>query len=177
MTTTADHVPLFGPKMLVLSEKWRAFVMALYHEDAPLKGDGLLIYAARAAGYGTPTSTNKSLGVIATRIAHDERVQEAIAEYSKQRARAISPEALRAVRDAIRDPKSRDHIRAAAMILDRTVPVETTHTVRVEDYRAPPREVTEKVIAHIVELARKAGMPALPPPVDAEFQVISEAGR
>jgi len=46
--------------MLALSEKRRASVCALYDDEAPLKGDGLLIYAARTAGYGTPTSSNKT---------------------------------------------------------------------------------------------------------------------
>jgi hypothetical protein len=33
----------------------------MYDENAPRHGDGLLIYAAQVAGYGTPTSSKKAL--------------------------------------------------------------------------------------------------------------------
>jgi hypothetical protein len=54
------------------------------------------------------------------------------AEYSRRCVRAISPEAVTAVRELIRDPKSRDHARAIAMVLDRIDPPETTHNVKIE---------------------------------------------
>jgi nucleotide-binding universal stress UspA family protein len=174
--TVAEEVPPWGPKMLVLSEKRRKFVCALYDEEAPVKGDGLFIYAASMAGYGTPTSSKKSLSVIANRLVQDDRIREAIAEYSRGLVRAISPEAVRAVRELIRDKGHRDHARALAIVLDRIDPIETTHNVKVSDYRAPSIEVTEKVLARIAELARQAGVPALPPPIDAEFKVVSEEG-
>jgi hypothetical protein len=50
----------YGPKMRALkTERQRRFVIALF--DAPRK-EGRIIFAARVAGYGTETSTNKSLG-------------------------------------------------------------------------------------------------------------------
>ena len=49
----SEDAPPWGPKMLALStDKQRAFVCALYDEEAPIKGEGLLIWAARKAGYG-----------------------------------------------------------------------------------------------------------------------------
>ena len=94
-----------------------------------MKGDGLLIYAARKAGYGNKegTTTNEAFGVIGARLVQDERVHDAIAEYSRNLVRVISPEAVRAVRNLIRNPKAKDHARAVGMILDRIAPVETTH--------------------------------------------------
>lgn len=86
-----EAAPEWGPAMSALNEKRRAFVCGLYDEDAPRKGDGLLIYAAQVAGYGTPTSSKKSLSVIANRIVHDDRVQAAIVEYSQRVLRAIPP--------------------------------------------------------------------------------------
>jgi hypothetical protein len=110
--------------------------------------------------------------VIADRLVHDDRVRSAISEYSRNVVRAISPKAVRAVRNLIRDPKAKDHARAVAMVLDRVDPIETTHTVKIEDYRPPTAEMTAAVMARIAELARQAGLPSLPPPVDAEFKEV-----
>lgn len=163
----------WGPKMLALNDRQRAFVAALYCEEAPPKGDGRLIFAARQAGYGTGKSTNKVLGVIANRLVHDEKIQKALAEYSRRCVRAISPEAVTAVRELIRDPKSRDHARAIAMVLDRIDPLETTHNVKIEPLDQSARiEATQKVLERIEELARRAGIPALPPPIEGEFTVV-----
>ena len=162
-----------GPAMAALSEKRRAFVVALYDEDAPRKGEGLFTYAAQLAGYGTPTSSKKSLGVIAGRIAHDDRVQAAIVEYSHRVMRAIPPEAIRALKELIRDPKHKDHARGIAMVLDRADPLQSLHTVKVEDNRAPTEKATLKVLERINELARRAGL-RLPAPIDAEYSVVSE---
>ncbi|HEX3497224.1 MAG TPA: hypothetical protein VHT02_08665 [Methylocella sp.] len=164
--TASETVPEYGPKMLALTPKRQAFVVALYDDDAPAKGDGLLIYAARTAGYGNTegTSNNKSLSVIANRIVQDSGVKEAIAEYSRGIVRAISPEAVRAVRNAIRDPKHKDQIRAAAMVIDRFDPIETTHTVKVQDDRRNSEMAVEKVMERIRELAREAGVVIPPPP-------------
>jgi hypothetical protein len=162
-------IPAWGPKMAALSEKRRAFVVALYSDDAPAKGDGLLIWAAQQAGYGTPTSSNKSLGVIANRIVHDDTVQQAIAEFSRGMVRAIAPEAVRAVRELVRDTKHKDHGRAIGQILDRVAPIETTHNVKIEDNRPPSREAMERVLARINELAMRAGV-VLPP--EADYKLI-----
>jgi hypothetical protein len=171
--SSVEAVPQWGSKMSALSEKRRAFVIALYSDDAPAKGDGLLIWAAREAGYGTPTSSNKSLGVIASRIVNDEQVQHAIAEYAKGLIRAISPEAVRSVRELVRNTKHKDHARAIGMILDRVDPPETTHTVKVEGNRPPSREAVERVLARIDELAVRAGV--VLPPIDADYKLIENA--
>jgi hypothetical protein len=168
---TDEEIPPFGPKMQALSNDWRRrFVVHLFDENAPRKGDGLMLYAARAAGFGNGqgTTSDKSYSVIAARLASDPAVRAAIAEYSQAIVRIISPEAIKAVRALIRDPKARDHMRAVAAVLDRVDPIETTHTVHVEDYRPPDPAATAAVLRRIAELARAAGMPALPAPIDAE---------
>jgi hypothetical protein len=168
-----------GPRMAALSEKRRRFVCELFSDDAPPRGHGLLIHAARAAGYGTATSSNKSLSVIAARIAHDRTVQLAISEYARGAVGIITPEALRAVRQAVADPSAKDHIRAVSLVLDRAVPAEQNLTVAVQ-FQPPSEEVTQATYNRIIELARRAGLPpqptppALPPVLDGDFEVVSE---
>jgi hypothetical protein len=169
-----EPAPEWGPAMSTLNEKRRAFICALYDEDAPRKGDGLLIYAAQVAGYGTPTSSKKSLGVIANRIVHDDRVQAGIVEYSQRVLRAIPPEAIRALKDLIRDPKHKDHARGIAMVLDRADPLQTMHTVKVEDNRPPSIEATQAVLDRIEELMKRAGLAPPPKVIDADFQVVGD---
>jgi phage terminase small subunit len=156
------------------NDRRRAFVCALYDEQAPMKGDGLLIYAARKAGYGNKegTTTNLALGVIGSRLVQYESVHDAIAEYSRNLVRVISPEAVRAVRNLIRNPKAKDHARAVGMILDRIAPVETMHTVKVEDNRPPSREAMERVLARIDELAVRAGV--MLPAIEADYRVVND---
>ena len=178
MSEAQDDIPPYGPRMAALAnDRQRAFVAALYDEEAPLKGEGLLIHAARVAEYGSGTSSNKVLSTIANRLVHDDRIREAVAEYSRNLVRAISPEAVKAVRNLIRDPKAKDHARAVAMILDRVDPPQTSHTVTVKDERAPlsPAEL-EKVLLKIDELARRAGIISNPPPllIEGEFKTIEE---
>ena len=174
----SDELPevQFGPKMSALPEKRRAFVVALYDEDAPRKGDGLIIWAARRAGYGTPTSSTKSLGVIGNRIVHDDRVQAAIVEHSHRVRNAIPPEAIRALKDLIRDPKHRDHARAIAMVLDRTDPLQTVTTLKVEDNRPPSAQATQEVLDRIEELMRRAGLlPKSAPVIEGECRDVTRA--
>ena len=174
----ADEPPQMGPNMLALpNDRWRAFVVALYDEDAPRKGEGegLLVYAARKAGFGTATSSPKSLGVQANRICYDERTQKAIAEYSIAVVRSgLAPEVVRAIRNVVNDPAHRDHARMLALVYDRLDPLQTLHTVKVEDHRPASPEITQKVLERIDELARRAGL--LPPPqiIDGECSDVTE---
>lgn len=172
MKAESEAPPEFGPKMRALSrERQRLFVVALYDEEAPDKGDGLQIYAARKAGYGNAegTSTNAALGVIAARLLADDRVQAAIAEYSRGQVRAVSPEAVRAVRNLVRDPKARDHMKAVSAILDRVDPIETKHVVAVEDHRPPTPEAIDAVLKRIDELMRRVGLPLPPLIIEGEI--------
>lgn len=177
MTTDIEREGIeYGPAMRALAnDKQRAFVCALF--DAPRK-EGRILFAVRAAGYGTETSTNKTLSVIGSRLNTSDRIQAAIAEESQRRGRALAPAAVQALEKLIYSPEHRDHARGIAMVLDRSDPLQTTHTVKVE--HKTPRELeaaTNKVLARIEQLARDAGLPALPPPIDAEFEEVGTAPK
>ena len=73
----------------------------------------------------------------------------------------------------IRDPKHRDHARAIAMVIDRTDPLQTLHTVRVEDTRPPSPEVTQNVLDRIDELARRAGILPAPQIIDGDCRDVT----
>lgn len=177
-TTPDDELPPLTPEMAALAtERQRAFVRALF--EAPARKRGKIVWAARAAGFGNEagTSTNKALSVIAARLLGDDRIQRAIQSEAHRRMRAIPPAAVTALERLVDDPKHRDHARAIDMVLSRSDPIETRHSVHVEhEHRISPEDV-EKTRARIAELAKQAGLslPA-PEPVDAEFRVVEEGG-
>ena len=88
--------------------------------------------------------------------------------------RAIPPEAIRALKKLIADPTHRDHMRAIAAVIDRTDPLQTMHTVKIEDTRPPSPEITQKVLARIDELARRAGLLPSPQIIDGECRDVTE---
>jgi hypothetical protein len=155
----------WGPAMKALpSDRHRAFVLALYQVPP---GYGAHVKAAKMAGFGTSTSSAKSWSVIASKLAHDERILAALCEEDQKRIRASAPRAVRALQHLIEDSDHRDHARAIAMTLDRVHPVETTHNVRVDHHhRIVP--TTPEVLERINRLARQAGIlpDSLPPIID-----------
>lgn len=159
----------WGPKMKALpSDRHRMFVLSLY--EIP-RGYGAHVKAARMAGFGTATTSAKSWSVIASRLAHDDRILEAMREEDERRIRASAPRAIRALAHLIEDPDHKDHARGIAMVLDRVHPAETTHTVKVE-HKLPVMVATAEVLERIARLAARAGLDPLrlpAPPVDAEF--------
>jgi hypothetical protein len=162
-----------GPKMKALpTDRHRAFVRALY-DVRP--GFGAQVKAAKASGWGCENSTPQSMSVIASRLAHDERVLEAIREEDEKRIRASAPRAIRALSSLIENPASRDHARGIAMVLDRVHPAETQHTVKVQHDVTPNFKETAQVHARIAELTAKFRVP-LPAPaanvIDGEFSEI-----
>jgi hypothetical protein len=105
------------------SDRHRAFVLALYQVPP---GYGAHVKAAKLAGFGTSTSSAKSWSVIATRLAHDEKILAALHEEDQKRIRASAPRAIRALQSVIENPEHRDHVRGVAMVLD---PAEQRHVV------------------------------------------------
>jgi len=147
-----------GPAMLALpSDRHRAFVRALYQVRP---GHGANVKAAKLAGFGCVTSSPQSMATIASRLAHDERVQAAIYEEDKKHIRASAPRAIRALSSLIETPSHRDHARGIAMVLDRVHPAETSHTVRVEHDATPVFKETAQVMARIAELTARFKLPA-----------------
>lgn len=142
-----------GPAMQALpSDRHRAFVRALYQVKP---GHGANVKAARIAGFGTETSTPASMATIASRLAHDQRIQAALYEEDQRHIRASAPRAIRALSNLIEDPSHRDHARGVSMVLDRVHPAETNHVVKVEHEAAPSMVATAEVLARIAALTAK----------------------
>jgi hypothetical protein len=155
----------WGPAMKALpSDRHRAFVISLYQIKP---GYGSQVKAAKMAGFGTSTSTAKSWSVIASRLAHDDKIQEAIHEEDQKRIRASAPRAIRALENLLEKPDHRDHARAIALSLDRAHPVETTHNVKV-DHRHQVVVPIAEVMQRIRNLALTAGLDhrLMPPMID-----------
>jgi len=162
-----------GAAMLRLpTDRHRAFVRALYQVKP---GHGANVKAAKLAGFGSPTSSAQSMATIASRLAHDERVLEAIREEDEKRIRASAPRAISALSRLIETPSAKDHARGIAMVLDRVHPVETTHHVKVEHDATPDFKETAQVLARIAELAAKYSVKLPPPVIDAQPISKSEA--
>jgi hypothetical protein len=122
----------WGPAMAALpSDRHRAFVLNRY-ELPP--GWGCNAKAARAAGFGTSTSSAASMATIGCRLAHDEKILVAIAEQDKLRIRASAPRAISALQRVIENPDHKDHVRGVAMVLDRTHAVQQHHVVDVHHH-------------------------------------------
>jgi phage terminase small subunit len=150
-----------GPKMLTLpTDRHRDFVRALY-QVKPGHGSGSK--AARLAGFGTPTSSPASVATIASRLLHDERVQEAIAEEDQKRIRGLAPRAIGALERLVENPKHKDHARGIAMTLDRVHPA--AQVVKVEHDTTPEFRETAQVMQRIAELTARFGVKLLLPPI------------
>jgi len=119
-----------GPCMRALTEKQRRFVLELRHGPA---GYGSEIRAARAAGYGKPTSSDLVLRVEAHRTLHNPKVQEALREVG---GKIIRAEAFQSIKNTVaiaNDLQHRDCLKANLALMDRGgFAVETSHHVTVE---------------------------------------------
>jgi len=149
-----------GPCMLACTPKQRRFVLELRNGPA---GYGSEIKAARAAGYGSPTSSDMSVRVMAHQVLHNPKVQDALREVGHRIIRAASFQSLKNTVEIANDLKHRDCLRANLALMDRGFPVETTHHIKVERSE-PVLIVTEAVIERIRLLASRAGL-------DAEKQI------
>jgi len=149
----------WGPCMKALaSDKHRMFVLALYQIKP---GYGANVKAAKMAGFGTATSSAKSWSVIASRLAHDEKILAAIHEEDQKRIRASAPRAIQALHNLIEDPTAKDHARGIAMVLDRVHPLETVQRVTVEHQASSSLRATAEVFERIMALAARANVPPM----------------
>jgi phage terminase small subunit len=150
----------FGPAMAVLTEKQRCYVIALF--EAP-KTHGALTFAAKRAGYGTPTSSRQSLSQMAHALNADPKIQAAIAEVSQQFITVLGPHAVRALKKVLDNPSHRDFGRALGIVTDRVAPVQSTAVVKLEGEVRLSTGDTAHILERIEQLARKF-MVALPAP-------------
>jgi hypothetical protein len=157
-----------GPCMLALTPKQRRFVLELRYGPA---GYGSEIRACRAAGYGTPTSSDNSMKVQAHRVLHDPKVQNALREVGHKIIRAEAFQSIKTTTAIARDIKHRDCLKANLALLDRGgFATETVHHVQVDHQHRHAIEATPKVLERIRQLALAAGLnpAALPPTIDGE---------
>lgn len=115
----------YGPAMSALSAKERAFVLSR------MSGQNFA-NAARQAGYGKPDSSAETMASIGYRVSHYPRVVEALMEEAKKSIRALAPQAVSTVHEAMStfDPKAR--LKAAEMVLSRTDAVVQKQDVNVK---------------------------------------------
>jgi phage terminase small subunit len=156
----------YGPAMAALNEKQRLFVRGLF--ELPGGKHGAATRSARAAGYGSPTSSAQSFASIASRLCADPKIQEAIQEVSRQYVTTMGPLAVRALKNLLGDKAHRDHGRSLGLVMDRIAPLETTHHVKVNHDATPALRATAEVLARIADLAARAGvdLSKLPPMID-----------
>jgi hypothetical protein len=178
MTEPTDNrdvveLPEYGPAMLALNDRQRRFVVALFDDDAPREGEGLWVYAARRAGFAETNKTPESLKSSAWRIAHSDKVVAAINEYAKTHVRTLSAEAVRSLKDLLKNPKHRDHMGAIDAVLNRVDPIEAKLSVAVKDDR--PHQLTEQDFQRMEAIARRYGLP-LPAPKIIDGEAVEVAG-
>src|SRR5579872_2043027 len=103
-----------GPAMMALTPAMRAFVIAKVALGMTS------IDAAKAAGYSARSP--HALGVVGSRLAHDDRIQAAILEEGQKLMRSEGPKSVH-VLVAIRDDKQaapKDRLKAATELLNRS---------------------------------------------------------
>src|SRR5229473_3958940 len=163
----------YGPAMTVLNERQKLFVRALF--ESPKKF-GAASFAARASGYGSPTSSAQSIASIASRLCSDPKVQDAIQEESRKYVTTLGPMAVRALKNLLGDVRHKGHERAVGILMERIAPAESTHTVRVTHDATPSFKETAQVLERIAELAAKFSV-RLPSPPIIEGEVIETKSR
>ena len=164
-----------GPAMRALpTDRMRAFVVAM-HENA-LRGDDTQGSAAKSAGFSGDMA---SLRVTGYRLAHDERIQEAMKEEGHRRLGALVPLATGRLAEILRGAAAKDAMRAITAVLNRTgMPERSDHTVTVRHEKSEADKIQQAL-----ELAKMLGIDitaalgeAAPkdvgPVLDAEFVVV-----
>jgi phage terminase small subunit len=160
----------FGPAMMALTDKQRAFVMAL-----SMMRDSNGSSAAASAGY---TGTRDTLQVTASRLKAHPKVQTAIHEEAERQlfgAKLLASSVLLEVMgDA--NAKAGDRLKAVGMVLNRTgMSEKTEHHVIVEHTRT---EV--EMIAEVAEMAKRLGLDPravlgqVGVTIDADFKIVTD---
>lgn len=154
MQPDADPETELGPAMRALPGKHQAFVLALL---AAPPGRRAQTQAARVAGLGTPQSNARTMTSIASRLAADPKIQDALHEEGLRHLRSAAPRAVSALVSAIERPGHKHHIRAAIAVLQHVYPTELNVSHTIED-RRPPMPITPELIARIVQIAQAVGV-------------------
>jgi hypothetical protein len=138
------------------NDRWRAFVVAIYDEDAPRLGKGLWSWATARAGFKFKTA--RIAGINAHKMLHDPRIKKACAEYSRTVLRSLSPVTIKAVRELLENPKSKHHAKAIDAVLNRTDPLPHPSTTINIDQSVRVEMTGDQMMARIYELGTKLGI-------------------
>ena len=135
--------------MALKSDRQRAFVLALLEQ----RGERNYTAAYRNAGY---ESKPENMGPAAWKLAHDERIQEALHEQMARSVRGLAPLALGVVEGILTsdDAKDADKTKVAFGVLDRAglhATVEHRHVMELADDTA--------MLAEIRMLAKRNNLP------------------
>src|SRR5262245_56236717 len=103
----------YGPHMLALTEKQRRFVLELH---AGPGGYGSGVRAARAAGFGTPSSSGLVLRAEASRTLSDPKVQAALRELGPKFISAEGFQSIANIAAIANDPKVKPETRLKANV-------------------------------------------------------------
>jgi phage terminase small subunit len=169
-TVTMSEQTEFGPKMRALTDKQRAFVMALV-EFPGISGKE----AAIMAGYSDSSEAAK---VTASKLRSDQRIVAAIQEQAGKRLWAISLKAAGRIEQLIDSPDDAVALKACAAVLDRTglaaqQNININQTVRDESGKAIMERIRALAAKHGLDEGRLLGKPA-PAVVDAEFSEVKD---
>jgi phage terminase small subunit len=155
----------FGPKMRALTDKQRAFVMALV-EFPGMSG----AEAARVAGYSDASEACK---VKACNLRQDRRIVEAIQEQAGKRLWAISLKAAGRIEQMLDSDDDAVALKAAGMVLDRTglaavQNININQTISDQSGSAIMERIRALAAKHGLDPQQLLGRPV----VDAEFSEV-----
>lgn len=170
MPVTMSEQTEFGPKMRALTDKQRAFVMALVEFPGMSGAD-----AARAAGY---SDVGEGCKVRASQMRSDQRIIEAIGEQAGKRLWAISLKAAGRLDQLMDSEDDAVALKAALGVLDRTgmaaqQNININQTVRDESGKAIMDRIRQLAQKHGLDEGRLLGKPVAPV-VDAEFSEVKD---
>jgi hypothetical protein len=183
-----DDDESLGPCMRALTPRQRRFVWELRYGPV---GYGSEVRAARAAGYGTPTSSDQSVKVLAHKAMHNPRVQEALREVGHRIIRAEAFQSIRNVTAIANDLNHRDCLKANIALMDRGgFSVETVHNIVVSHKVDYTKQALEELAifrrlgverARLEEIFGRDGLYHLEQQLDAqpkliEGEVVAAAG-
>jgi hypothetical protein len=172
----ADGEGKLGPKMLKLNVRQRNFVLAVMAQ-----GDRNVTAAAKAAGYAS--ENYDALRVQASRLWHDERIQEAVSEEAYKRLKGLQPMAVETVAGIMENVQETGAVRlkAAEMLFDRTGFHAVTETINTSNELASDPDRIKRIASMLKALGgeglaqqfmgrRLAVIKPEPVAVDAEFE-------
>lgn len=160
----------FGPEMAALTEKQRAFVMAMIEYPGITQGR-----AAEIAGYST--SSGVFLRKTGHYCAHHPGVQAAIRAEAGKRLNSTSLTAANVLLELLTDEKveAKDRIKAAGMLLDRSG-FGAAQTINVN--KTVTDQSGKAIMERIKALAAKRGLDPMkllgPAVVEGEFSEVKD---